>query len=156
MWLTQQWILPKHPWLCINKVMNAQLWEWCWLCSTWESVEGTNNTVAFWVLRNNGNSIFLSSSQWSNGTVDKLWKTTAKYLKPTRKKSFEQIKLFHSQTGKKRETEGLLLLFLFLNTYEMLKYYFHRGYISSKTKKKERIFSMMFLYLYSGDPNFSL
>lgn len=47
MWLTQHRILPKFPWLCINKVMNAWLWEWCWLCSTWESVEGTRNTVAF-------------------------------------------------------------------------------------------------------------
>lgn len=95
--------------------------------------------MAFSVLRNNENGIFLSSSQWSNGTVDKLWKTTAKYLEPTRKKSFEKIKLFHSQTGKKRETEGLLLLFLFLNTYEMLIYYFDRGYISTK-RKKDRIF----------------
>lgn len=58
----------------------------------------------------NGNGIFFPCSQWSNGTVDKLCKTTAKYLEPTRKKSFEQIKLFHSLAGNEERDRGFVIV----------------------------------------------
>lgn len=56
------------------------------------------------------NNIFFPPSQWSNGTVDKLHKTTAKYLEPTRKKSFEQIKLFPLKAGKEERDRGFVIV----------------------------------------------
>lgn len=57
---------------------------------------------------------FFPPSQWSNGTVDKLCKTTAKYLETTRKKSFEQIKLFQLQAGKEeRHREFVIVISIF-------------------------------------------
>lgn len=47
---------------------------------------------------------------------------------------------FAYRLGRKRETEGLLLLFLFLNTYEMLRYYMDRGYMSTKRKRSRNFF----------------
>lgn len=58
----------------------------------------------------NGNGIFFPRSQWSNGTVDKLCKATAKYLEPTRKRSFEQIKLFHLLAGKEETDRGFVIV----------------------------------------------
>lgn len=52
---------------------------------------------------------------------------------------------FSYRLGRKRDTESLLLLFLFSNIYELLRYYADRGYISTKSKKGRIFFHEIFI-----------
>lgn len=127
--------------------MNEQCWEWHWLSSTWESAEGIHNTVAFCVLRNNGNSIV---SPPLGGVMEQQINCAKPQLNiqnPQGKSPLNRYSYFAYRLGRKRETQGLLLLLLFLNTYKMLRYYVDRGNVNTKRKRGMYFFHQIFIPL---------